>query len=111
MSWMWVFLGLIKDPHQASQVVLVVKNLPANAGDIRNVSSIPESGRFPGEGHGNPLQHCCLENPMDKGAWWAAVHWVAQSWTQLKQGPSGSEFSTVFEVACCHELSWRQSRG
>ena len=48
MSWMWVFLRLIKDPHQASQVVLVVKNLPANAGDIRNVSSIPGSGRSPG---------------------------------------------------------------
>ena len=54
--------------------MLVVKNLPANAGDIRDSGSIPGSGRFPGEGHGNPLQYSCLENPMDRGAWWATVH-------------------------------------
>ena len=52
----------------ASQVVLVVKNLLANAGDMRNLGSVPELGRFPGRGHGNPLQYSCLENPMDKGA-------------------------------------------
>ena len=51
----------------ASQVVLVVKNPPANAGDIRNVGLIPGSGRSPGGEHGNPLQHSCLENPMDRG--------------------------------------------
>ena len=50
----------------ASQVALVVKNPPANAGDIRDVGSIPESGRSPEGGHGNPLQHSCLENPMDR---------------------------------------------
>ena len=48
----------------------MVKNLPANAGDIRVVGSIPGSGRFPGGAHGNPLQYSCLENPMDKRAWW-----------------------------------------
>ena len=53
----------------ASQVVLVVKNLPANVGDVRDVSSIPGSGRSPGGGHGHPLQYSCLENPMDRGAW------------------------------------------
>ena len=53
----------------ASQVVLAVKNLTANAGDLRDVRSIPESGRSPGGGHGNPLQYSCLENPMDRGAW------------------------------------------
>ena len=53
----------------ASQVVLVVKNLPAIAGDIRDTGSIPASGRFPGGRHGNPLQYYCLENPMDRGAW------------------------------------------
>ena len=53
----------------ASQVVLVVKNLPANAGDIRDTGSIPASGRSPGGRHGNPLQYYCLENPMDRGAW------------------------------------------
>ena len=63
---------------QASQVVLVVKNLPANAGDIRDVGSTPGSGRSPGRGHGNPLQYSCLENLMDRGAWWATVHGVAE---------------------------------
>ena len=70
---------------QASQVALVVKNPPANAGDIRDAGSIPGSGRTPGEGHGNPLQYACLENPLDRGAWWAtAVHRVAKSRTGLK---------------------------
>jgi len=58
----------------------VVKNLPANAGDT---VSIPELGRSPGEGNGNPLQYSCLENPMDRGVWWAAVHGIAKNWTQL----------------------------
>ena len=52
-----------------SQVVLVVKNLPANAGDVRDMGSIPGSGRFPEGGHGNPLQYSCLENPMDREAY------------------------------------------
>ena len=64
-----------------SQVVLVVKNPPANAGDARDRGSIPGSGRSPGGGHGNPLQYSCLENPIDRGAWWATVQRVAQSWT------------------------------
>ena len=59
----------------------MVNNLPANAGDIRDTGSIPMSGRAPGEGHGNPLQFSYLENPMDRGAWWATVHGVAKSWT------------------------------
>ena len=58
----------------------VVKNLPANAGDA---GSIPESGRSPEEGNGNPLQCSCLENLMDRGVWRALVHGVAQSWTRL----------------------------
>ena len=65
----------------ASQVVLAVKNLTANAGDLRDVSSISESERSPGGGHGNPLQYSCLENPMDRGAWWAIVHGVTKSQT------------------------------
>ena len=52
---------------RASQVALVVKNLPTNAGDLRNIGSIPGSGRSPGEGHGNPLQYSCRENPMERG--------------------------------------------
>jgi len=65
--------------------LVVKKNLPANAGDIRDVGSIPVSGRCPGRGRGNPLQYYCLENPMDRGAWWAIVHRVVKSHTQLKQ--------------------------
>ena len=65
----------------ASQVVLVVKNLPAKAENLRDVSSVPQSGRSPGGGHGNPLQDSCLGNPMDKEAWQATVHEVTQSQT------------------------------
>ena len=61
----------------ASQLVLAVKNPAANAGDVRNAGSIPGSGRSPGGGHGNPLQYSCLENPVDRGAWRATVHGVA----------------------------------
>ena len=56
----------------------VVKNLPANAGDIRDLGSILGSGRSSGEGNGNPLQYSCLKNPMDRGTWWATVHGVAK---------------------------------
>ena len=59
----------------------MVKNLPANEGDIRDVDSITGSGRSPGGGHNNPLQYSCLENPMDRGAWQATVHRVAKSRT------------------------------
>ena len=65
----------------ASQVVLVVKKAPAHAGDVRDMDSIPGSGRSPGGSHGNPLQYSCLENPLDRGAWWATVHRVAKSQT------------------------------
>ena len=58
-------------------VVLVVKNPPANAGDVRDMGSIPGLGRSPGGQHGNPLQYSCLENPMDRRAWQATVHRVA----------------------------------
>ena len=64
-----------------SQVVLVVENLPANAGDIRDTDSIPGLGRFPGEEHGNPFQYSYPENPMDREAWLATVHRVAKSQT------------------------------
>ena len=67
--------------REATQVVLVVKNPPANAGDIRDAVFIPESGRSPGGGHGNPLQYSCLENPMDRGAWRATVQRVTKSRT------------------------------
>ena len=73
-SWAW-------SPAQlASQVALEV-----SAGDVRDMGSIPGLGRSPGGGHGNPFQYSCLENPTDRGAWWAIVRRVAKSWTQLKQ--------------------------
>jgi len=62
----------------ASQVVPAVKNLPANVGDARDTGSIPGLGRSPGEGNDNPLQYSCLENPMDRRAWWAVIHGVAK---------------------------------
>ena len=62
-------------------MVLVLKNMPTNIGDIRDAGSISGSGKSPEGGHGNPLQHSCLENPMDRGAWWATVHRVAKSRT------------------------------
>ena len=67
----------------ASQVALVVQNLPANAGDTRDTGSIPWWGRSLGGGHGNPCQYSCLENPMDRRAWRATVHGHAESQTRL----------------------------
>ena len=62
-----------------------VVNYPhASVGDVRDTGSIPGLGRSPGVGHGNALQYSCLENPMDRGGWWAMVHSVSKSWTQLK---------------------------
>ena len=61
--------------------MLVVKNLPANAGDVRDAGLISGSGRPPRGGHGNPLQYSCLENPTDRGALWAMVHTVSKSQT------------------------------
>ena len=63
----------------------MLKNLPSNAGDIRDSGSIYGPGRSPGVGHGNPLQYSCLENPTDRGAWLSTVHRVTKSWIQLKQ--------------------------
>ena len=68
------------DTNQTCQVALVVKNLPASAGDA---GSIPGSGRSPGGGNGNPLQYSCLENSVDRGDWQASVQGVAKSWPQL----------------------------
>ena len=67
--------------HGDSQVLLVVKNPVDNAGDVRDTGSTPGLGRSPGEVNGNPVQYSCLENPMDREAWWATVHRVAKSLT------------------------------
>ena len=63
-------------------VALAVKNPPANAGELRDASSIPGLGRSPGGGHGNPLQYSCLGNPMERRAWWATDHRVPKSLTE-----------------------------
>ena len=84
-SWsLHVFIQAIEG-NWASQVVPVAKNLPANAGDARDMGLLPGSGRSPGGGHGNPLQYSCLENPMDRRAWGATVHRVTQSQTWLER--------------------------
>ena len=77
-SPIWESLG-------ASQVVLVVKNLPANAGDTRASGSIPGSGRSPGGGHDYLLQYSCLENSMDRGTWQATVHEIVNSWKTTEE--------------------------
>ena len=69
------------DLRRASQV-LVIKNPPANGRDKRDIDSVPGLGRSPGGGHGNPFQHSYLENPMDRGAWWATVHGFGKSRTE-----------------------------
>ena len=60
-------------------MALAVKNLPVNAGVVRDTGSIPGLGRSPGGRDGNPLQYSCLENPMNREAWWATVHGVAKT--------------------------------
>ena len=62
--------------------MVILKNPPAMQ-DMGDTVSVPGLGRSPGEGNGNPLQYSCLENSMDRGAWWATVQWVAKNWTQL----------------------------
>ena len=75
----------------------MVKNLPASAGDKRDVGSIPGSERSPGVGNDNPLQYSCLENPMDRGAWWAAVQ-GSQGWTRLNTQHVGAHTGSLSEL-------------
>ena len=73
--------------QKSSPVTQLVKILPNDTGDRGDMGSIPGLGRFPREGNGNPLQYSCLENSMDREAWWATVHRVAKSWTWLSNWP------------------------
>ena len=92
LHWQVGSLPLSYSVFRTCRVALVVKNPPANAGDIRDLDSIFGSGRSPRGGHNNPLQHSCLENPMDRGVWWARVHGVSKSQTPLSNS------------ACTHPL-------
>ena len=83
----------------------MVKNLPASARDIRKVGLVPGSGWSPGGGNGSPLQYSCLENPMDWGAWWAAVYRVAKSQTWLKR-LNTQGFVTAFLPRSKHLLNF-----
>ena len=93
----------------ASQVTLVVKNLPADVRDVRDPGLIPGLRRSPGEGDGNPLQYSCLENLMGRGAWWAAVHVVAKSWTRLSDFTFTFHFHALEKEMATHSsvLAWR----
>ena len=97
-------LKVFYDFNVAPQLVIVVKNPPANAGDSREAGSIPGLGRSPGGGCSNLLQYSCLENSMDRGAWWATVHRVAKSQTQLKQLSTDDFIVTVFKFLFTYYL-------
>ena len=84
----------------ASQLALVVKNLPANVGSTRDPGSIPESGRSPGGGNDYPLQYSCLGNPTDRGAWRATVHGVAKSQTRLSELSAHTLLAHLLHVCC-----------
>ena len=78
-----VYCPICKQPNKKTKTNLWFIYFPS-AGDLRDMGLRHGLGRSPGEGHGNPLQYSCLENPMDRGAWQTTVHRVAQSWTRLK---------------------------
>ena len=79
----------------------MVKNLTANAGDLRDTGLMSGSGRSHGEGHGNPLQYSCLENPMDRGVWQAIAHRITQIQTQVKQLSMSHTHTRITESPCC----------
>ena len=83
-----IFEEVIDQQAKKSKLDWTVKRLPT----MRETQSIPGSGRSPAEGNGNPLQYSCLENPMDRGAWWATLHGVAKSWTCLSDFSSSLHF-------------------
>ena len=100
----------------SSQVALVVKNPPDSAGDLRDAGLIPGSGRSLGGGYGSPLQFSCLENSMDRGAWWATAHRVVKSWIQVKwlsMHPAPfvkkAAFSPLYCLCSLLKISWLHS--
>ena len=110
----FIFLSVIISIFGASQVVQLVKNLLANAGYIRDVSSIPMSGRCPGEGNGNPLQFSCLENPMDRGAWWplqsTGLQRVGYAWAHTHRHYLIPRYSSDIHLKMCCICTWLKIR-
>ena len=97
----WVFLlSIAVNQTLPFQVVLVVKNPPANTEDPRDTGSIPGSERSPGGGHGNPFLHSCLENPTDRGAWWATIHGVTKSRTHTHRLTLSCKFVPLPKRPC-----------
>ena len=85
-------------------MALVLKTPPANAGDGRDLGSTPGLRRFPGGGHGNPLQYSCLKSPMDRGAWKATVHGVTKSWTRSPNVNAGIKVILFACETCCQAI-------
>ena len=92
--------------RNASPSGMVAKNLPASAGDARDASLISGSGRSPGEGNGNSLQYSCLENSIDKGAWWATVHEDPKSRTWLSTHATPPRAGDRIESIWSHDVTW-----
>ena len=94
-------------------MALVVKNSPANAGGVKDMGWICGSRRYPGGGHGSPLQYSCLENPLDRGAWWAIVHRAAKNQTRLKQLSTHTHLTQCLKqsgsTSSCVSLSEKQN--
>ena len=83
---------------------------PANAGNIRDIGSIPGSGRSLGGGHGNPFPYSCLENPMDRGTWWATVHWVTKIWNMTEATVQAQHLpSMLLQMSNFHSFFWLNS--
>ena len=87
-------LSFDRSSFRSSWVVLVIRKPPANSGDTGNMGSIPGLGRSLGEGNGYPLQYSCLENPMDRGAWWTIEQVVTKSWTGMRMSNFGKSTFT-----------------
>ena len=92
----------------ASQVALVVKNLPASTGDVKDAGLIPGLGRPPGKGNGNPLQYYCLENPVDRVTWQAIIHGISKIWTRLEW--LGTWARTSWVISLSYQVSTSLSK-
>ena len=93
-KWRHIIQKLIEQAQKNNKVYLLIPRLPWWPANVRNVTLIPGSGRFPRGGNGNPLQYSCLGNPMDRGTWWATVHGITKSETQLSDSTTATLIPT-----------------